>query len=617
LLDGFVPGAMIGLGCMRLSTSPERDHASAIRVIHAALDSGATLLDTADAYCIDDSETGHNERLVAEALGTWPGDRSRIEVATKGGLRRPRGQWVPDGRATHLRAACEASRSALGVNVIDLYQLHAVDPRTSITTSVRALAALQQEGRIRRIGLCNVNVQQIRQARAIAEISAVQVSLSVLDDTNLRGGVAEYCRDEGIRLIAYRPLGGPQVERLSRDPVLTEVARHHRVTPAELALAWLLDLDATVVPVPGATRVAHAESLARVLAIRLRDDDRIRLDAQFPAGRILRVPRSVRQPPADAGANARGEVVIVMGMPAAGKSTVAHEFEMRGHERLNRDSRGGRLRDLVAALDEGLARNHRWVLDNTYATRASRNEIIECAWRHGVPVRCVFLQTRLPEAQVNAITRLIAAHGRLPMPEELRALGRTDHRYFGPDAQFRYERQLEAPLLEEGFTHVETREFSRRISPAASGRALILEFDDVLCSAEDGTAIDPGQVRILEDRKRTLCTFQAQGWHLFAQAWRPQIARGELASESVEACFARIRELLEVPIALACCPHDAGPPICWCRKPLPGLPIAFALAHGVDWTRSIVIGRAAADRTMAENLGAEFRLAAEFFRPPS
>src|SRR5689334_1798372 len=159
----------IGLGCMRLSTAADRDDARSIAVIHAALDAGATLLDTSDAYCHDAKETGHNERLIADALRQWAGDRSTIEVATKGGLQRPGGKWVNDTKAKTLRSACEASRRALGVEVIDLYQLHAVDPKTPLETSMRALAGLQSDGLIRRIGLCNVTVGQIEAARAIAE----------------------------------------------------------------------------------------------------------------------------------------------------------------------------------------------------------------------------------------------------------------------------------------------------------------------------------------------------------------------------------------------------------------------------------------------------------------
>src|SRR5690349_21048956 len=239
----------IGLGCMRLYTAPDRDDARAVRVIHAALDAGVRLVDTAKVYCHDETEIGHNERLVAHALRTWNGDRSTIEVATKGGLTRPGGRWVPDGKAKALRTACDASRRALDVDVVDLYQLHAVDPRTPLATSLRALAALQAEGKIRRIGLCNVTVGQIESARRIAEIASVQVSLSPLDDENLRNGVGEYCRDHGIRLIAYRPLGGDRIARLARDAVLKAIAAQHGVTAAEVALAWLVDLGPGVTPI--------------------------------------------------------------------------------------------------------------------------------------------------------------------------------------------------------------------------------------------------------------------------------------------------------------------------------------------------------------------------------
>src|SRR5882672_1880437 len=230
--------ALIGMGCMRLSIERDRDEARAVEVLHAAFDAGVTLLDTADAYCWDEADAGHNERLIARALATWTGDRSGILVATKGGLTRPQADWVADGRARHLVAACEASRRALGVERIDLYQLHAPDPRTPFSTSVRALAALKRDGLIEHIGLCNVNVGQIEEARRITDIAAVQVELSVWHDDNFLSGVAEYCVTNGIRLIASRPLGGTQRGRRTRaDPVLANIAARHGVTPFEIALA--------------------------------------------------------------------------------------------------------------------------------------------------------------------------------------------------------------------------------------------------------------------------------------------------------------------------------------------------------------------------------------------
>jgi aryl-alcohol dehydrogenase-like predicted oxidoreductase len=593
----------IGLGCMRLSTAADRNDERAISVIHAALDAGATVLDTSDAYCLDETETGHNERLIAQALASWSGDRSRVVVATKGGLRRPGGKWVNDAKAKSLRAACDASRCALGVDVIDLYQLHAVDPKTPFETSVRALAALEDDGWIRRIGLCNVTVTQIEAARQIAEISTVQVSLSPLDDENLRNGVAEYCRDKGIRLIAYRPLGGERVRRLSKDPVVREIAARHGATPPEIALAWLMDLTPLLTPIPGATHVETARSLGDAANVRLGDDDRRALDARF-SGRLLRVPRRDRRPPDDAD----GDVVMVMGMPAAGKSAVARELADSGYARLNRDERGGALADLIPSLADGLTSGpQRWVLDNTYPSRAARNEVIETAWSHGVPARCVWVATSLADAQVNAITRLVELHGSLPSPEVLRERGKDDPRYFGPDAQFRYERTVEPPSDDEGFSSLTLRPFVRAVNPHATARAVILDFDDLVSDDEV----------ILGARRETLQRYEHDGWLLFAHAWRPSISKGALSLDDARASFDHVKSALGVDLTVACCPHDAGPPICWCRKPTPGSLIEFAIHRAVALGQSIIVGHSAADKTMAERLGIRYMEATTFFAPQS
>src|SRR5688572_22881569 len=246
----------LGLGCMRFSTEPDRDEATATAALHAALDAGIELFDTADAYCLDASETGHNERLIARALAAWQGDRSRVRVGTKGGLTRPSGQWVPDGRARHLREACERSLAALGVHRLDLYQLHTPDPRTPLATSVRALGRLVRDGVVDSIGLCNVTVGQIEEARRIVEVASVQVELSVWHEEHFLSGVVNHCLTNRIPLLAYRPLGGPSRRRkTAADPALIAVAARHESTPFEIALAYLMDLSALLVPIPGATRV--------------------------------------------------------------------------------------------------------------------------------------------------------------------------------------------------------------------------------------------------------------------------------------------------------------------------------------------------------------------------
>jgi aryl-alcohol dehydrogenase-like predicted oxidoreductase/histidinol phosphatase-like enzyme/predicted kinase len=591
---------------MRLSTAADRDEEHGVAVIRAALDAGATLLDTADVYCLDDRDVGHNERLIARALDGWAGDRTRSTVATKGGMRRPKGAWVADGRAKHLHDACEASRRALGVDTIDLYQFHAVDPKTSIETSVRALARLQEEGKVRDVGLCNVTVSQMEAAQSVVRIASVQVSLSPLDDESLRNGVAEYCRDNGIRLIAYRPLGGDRVKQLARDPVLSRTAAKHAASNEEVALAWLMSFGAGIVPIPGATRIGTAMSLSRALGIELDDEDRLALDERF-SGRLLRVPRAQRR----AADDADGEVIIVMGMPGAGKTAVARELEADGCDRLNRDALGGSLADLAPRLDELLvAGRRRVVLDNTYGTRKSRNEVIETAWQRGVPVRCIWLTTDVANAQINSIRRMLDVHGALPTPEEIRERGRKDTRYLLPDAQFRYERTVEPPTLDEGFVSIEIRTFVRE--PVGSeARALILDFDDL--AGRGAPVLHADDVALAETRRDTLARHQSNGWLLFIHAWRPHIARNETTLHDVDACFARMRELVGATVDIALCPHDAGPPVCWCRKPIPGSVLEFGSRRDVALARSIVVGSSAADRTMAERIGAQFMASASFF----
>jgi aryl-alcohol dehydrogenase-like predicted oxidoreductase len=268
---------------MRLSTAPDRDDERSVAVLHAAFDEGVRFLDTADAYCVDATEAGHNEGLIARALATWSGDSSSVRVATKGGVVRPDGRWQADGRARALTSACEASLRALGLNRIALYQLHAPDPRVPLATSVRALHALARRGLIDAVGLCNVTVGQIEEARRITEIASVQVELSLWNDASVLGGVVGYCLRHGLPLLAYRPLGGPERRRrVEGDPVLARLAAAHGATAHEIALAALADLSPLVWPIPGPTRVETVQSIARAARISLTDADRAALRARFP-----------------------------------------------------------------------------------------------------------------------------------------------------------------------------------------------------------------------------------------------------------------------------------------------------------------------------------------------
>ena len=184
---------------MRL-TDEERDEELALETIAAAAKAGITVFDTARAY-------EDNESLVARGLRRAKAvDTAR--VVTKGGMSRADGRWIPDGRAKTIRADCEASLAALDGLEIDLYLIHAPDPATPWKTSVRALARLVDEGLVKRVGVANVNRRQLDDAVELAPIAAVQVALSVVDDSAVRGGIVERCDEAGIALIAHSPLGG-------------------------------------------------------------------------------------------------------------------------------------------------------------------------------------------------------------------------------------------------------------------------------------------------------------------------------------------------------------------------------------------------------------------------
>jgi aryl-alcohol dehydrogenase-like predicted oxidoreductase len=275
--------AAVGYGGMHLSLQDRPPAEQGVQAIHAALDAGATLIDTADVYCLDQHDIGHNERLIAQALRTWSGERDRILVATKGGVVRPGGRWESDARPTQLRAACDRSLRALAVERIDLYQLHAPDPKVPFQESIGALAELRAAGKIRLVGLSNVSVDEIRTAAAIVPITSVQNRLNPFFRESLVEGVVRYCAGRGIGFLAYSPTGGGRLNRkLPTHPVLQPMAARLGVSAHVLVLAWVLAQSPNVIVIPSARTVEHAADSARAADLTLSAEDLARIDeAEF------------------------------------------------------------------------------------------------------------------------------------------------------------------------------------------------------------------------------------------------------------------------------------------------------------------------------------------------
>lgn len=273
----------IGLGCMPLSLGRGRGRGLADQTIAAALDAGVNLIDTADAYALEESEVGHNERLVAHALYAYDGAAGPPLVATKGGHTRHGYDWDLDGSPGWLRRACEASLIALGVDVIDLYQLHRPDPDTPYSESVGALRDLRDEGKIRHVGLSNATVAQLEEAERIVPVAAIQNELSPRYTAPLTNGEVDACAERGIPFLAWSPLGGMDDAATAPGAVaaIAGIAEERGVSPQRVTLAWLLSQSDAIVPIPGASRPETIRDSVAALELRLDDAERDRVSSEL------------------------------------------------------------------------------------------------------------------------------------------------------------------------------------------------------------------------------------------------------------------------------------------------------------------------------------------------
>lgn len=254
----------MGFGAMRITGQgiwgEPADHDTAIAVLKRAVQLGVNFIDTADAYGPEVSEN-----LIREALAPYDG----LTIATKGGmLRSGPNQWSADGRPEHLKEACDASLRRLGVETIDVYQFHRPDPNVPFTDSIKALVELKNDGKIRHIGVSNVTLDQLQQARELTEIVSVQNRYNI-GDSSTSADVLDYCTQNNIAFIPYFPVGGDGTDMSH----LQTVAERHNATTYQIALAWLLAKSPVMLPIPGTGSVSHLKENVAAAGIALTDED--------------------------------------------------------------------------------------------------------------------------------------------------------------------------------------------------------------------------------------------------------------------------------------------------------------------------------------------------------
>jgi len=279
---GDVQVGAIGLGGMPMSIEGRPDERRSVATVHAALEAGVTLVDTADAYHRDADEVGHNESLIARAVAEYGGDTSDVLIATKGGHLRPGdGSWTLNGSPEYLKKACDASLERLGVEAIGLYQFHRPDPRVPYEESVGAIRDLLDAGKIRFAGISNAGPDRIRLANEILGGRLVSVQNQFSPAFRSSEPELELCAELGIAFLPWSPLGGISNAGAlgSRYAAFADVAQTHGVSPQQVCLAWMLAKAPVVIPIPGSSRPETIRDSVAATELKLSAEEQSRLDA--------------------------------------------------------------------------------------------------------------------------------------------------------------------------------------------------------------------------------------------------------------------------------------------------------------------------------------------------
>lgn len=307
------------------------------------------------------------------------------------------------------------------------------------------------------------------------------------------------------------------------------------------------------------------------------------------------------------------EIVLVIGYNGGGKTTFT-EKNFPTYHRINRDSLGGKLKDLPEVLDKVLTKGPTdVVMDNTYADVESRKGVIECAKKHNVPIRCVWLTTSFEDAQYNACLRQIRKHGRLCTVEEMKS--GKDPNMFPPVAIFGYRTRFQEPTVKEGFVSVEEVPFVRYDDPSYTQKALILDYDDTLRDREGGgfpRAVS--EIRLLPGRTEKLQEYKDKGYILLGVSNQSGVHKGTITHQDAVDCFEHTNKLVGHEIEYHFCPHRSQPIECFCRKPHSGRGVYLIEKHKLNRHESIFVGDQTTDKTFAARCGFQYFHPDSFFR---
>jgi len=311
------------------------------------------------------------------------------------------------------------------------------------------------------------------------------------------------------------------------------------------------------------------------------------------------------------------EIIVIVGYPAAGKSSLCKEFEDQGYMRVNRDTLGGTLKDLAEYAKKLISEGKKkLVLDNTYGTIESRKVVIELGKETNIPVRCVWLDTSIEDSQFNACMRMMQRFGKVLAPDEIKK--KKDPNTFPAAVQFKYRKAFEKPKKEEGFTSIEKRKFERVLDPEYCNSALILDYDGCLreTKSDKKYPTSPDDIRILPGRGEKLKKLLKDDPSLLLLGASNQsgIAKGVLSEEDARACFDFTNKELGVDIEYRFCPHKVPPISCFCRKPMPGIGVYFVEKYKLNPEKVTMVGDMKSDETFAKRCGFKFIHSDDFFK---